>query len=925
MPTRPVILANGTALAPIGTADESEYRIGESVALTLQSTAGYSSFAWSVVGKPAGSAVALGSSSGYTSSIAADVAGEYVIKGTATGADGTSSARVSLIVVRSPARGVRKPIAVRSRDLASDVDDLKTRLAEAIDEYDQSERVINPAAEPYCIVADSASAATANTTALNAALADAKSTGRPVLVPAGNYYINGSGLALTNAYGLRFLGAGRGVTVLTFTGTYYDAQAAIGFSISAGTNQLTMPAGFLEQGATDAGKRLFVYGAGTSGERLVCTVVSVSGTTVTISTNAITTVSNVVARIVPPAAIELFGMEQCIVGNFTIAGSGSSGSYQMWAGLRVGSAPLGGTQVSQRNRFDNLHIGSTQVGIEVYGPRDGNNDLSSIVQPYIANYDLCGIALLDSQQFDWKIHGPTCYGDSGWTTPKTCSIASGTTTLTTDVPRFGRRHKHQWIEIVGAGPGGSALFTQITAVASSTQVTVAHAASTTVSSAAALRMGAQSGIQLGPLDGLTQGGNCTATDLLFTSHMHADVWDGSFNGGAVEISGGSSEASRALYVQPINGGTQRKATIRGYRFAHGAVINERPVIAVTAGPFAAERVDFGQAGGGSPAALRLQVEPQTPTQFIAALRDCNVSSSLGREDVFSKFSQTGGALRSYKPTSADNVVLHGTGGTVERIDRYQRNEDGRPESWLRLEGGREQGPDFSGLGTMLLDYDPLANGGASLVRVVGIGGSSTYRGLDRSGNARHAERTGAVSVSPSLQAAGKYGRLGWRFYGGSALFMPAAAFSGLTAIEVWAVVQIMTVGGGLHALGASAAAGPSCHTPYSDNVVYDDTLSGTRSSSAAQATIINEIRCVQAYSDASQHVVVLDGATIISAGAHAVVTPTSPVLGAGAANGTTPSAPIDAVVLRYVVFSAIATADQRAAGRLACQQFYGAP
>ena len=64
MPARPVILADAVALAPIGTAAESTYAIGDTIALSLQSTTGYTSFAWRLVGRPAGSTAALSSTSG---------------------------------------------------------------------------------------------------------------------------------------------------------------------------------------------------------------------------------------------------------------------------------------------------------------------------------------------------------------------------------------------------------------------------------------------------------------------------------------------------------------------------------------------------------------------------------------------------------------------------------------------------------------------------------------------------------------------------------------------------------------------------------------------------------------------------------------------------------------------------------------------
>lgn len=139
MPARPVILADAVALAPIGTAAESTYAIGDVISLTLQSTTGYTSFAWRLIGFPAGSAAALSSTSGYTSSLTIDVAGEYRIQGVATGSDGTSSARVSVIVVLTPNRALRKvDRAAIQTNVAAGLDDLVEKWNEALDTLDST-------------------------------------------------------------------------------------------------------------------------------------------------------------------------------------------------------------------------------------------------------------------------------------------------------------------------------------------------------------------------------------------------------------------------------------------------------------------------------------------------------------------------------------------------------------------------------------------------------------------------------------------------------------------------------------------------------------------------------------------------------------------------------------------------------------------
>lgn len=241
MPTRPVILGNATALAPIGSAVESTYRIAQTISLSLQSSAGYTSFAWSVVGKPVGSSVTLGSLTGFTSTIAADVAGEYVIKGVATGADGTSSTRVSLIVVRSPGRGVRKAAAIRSQDVAQDVDHLKTLLNDLVDEHDLSAKVFN--VKKYGAQGDGTTDDTAAIVAANAAAG----AGGVVYFPRGSYNTTAQ---LTIGAGVTWLGEGKSVSLILhgFNGNH----------VIFGNESSAKNLGLVGQGATYTGRGVTV-------------------------------------------------------------------------------------------------------------------------------------------------------------------------------------------------------------------------------------------------------------------------------------------------------------------------------------------------------------------------------------------------------------------------------------------------------------------------------------------------------------------------------------------------------------------------------------------------------------------------------------------------------------------------------------------
>lgn len=103
----PTILANGVALAAIGQAVESSsLAVGEVIALTLQSTTGYTSFEWLITARPFGSVATLTDATGYTSSLTTDVPGRYRIRGLANA--GEVRQDVEVIVALTPNLGLRK-------------------------------------------------------------------------------------------------------------------------------------------------------------------------------------------------------------------------------------------------------------------------------------------------------------------------------------------------------------------------------------------------------------------------------------------------------------------------------------------------------------------------------------------------------------------------------------------------------------------------------------------------------------------------------------------------------------------------------------------------------------------------------------------------------------------------------------------------
>lgn len=190
MTATPVILANGSALAAPSSATESTtIAVGQEVALSLQSTTGFTSFEWVVTRRPFGSTATLGSTTGYTSTFTPDEPGEYRFRGLANG--GEVRQDVALIVARTRGRGLRK--AKGGERLAA----LAEKYNVALDELDLTKRTFSVRAYG----ASSAATAAINTAAFVACIAAATAAGGGVLVvpedAGGNYQIDDE-IALTS-------------------------------------------------------------------------------------------------------------------------------------------------------------------------------------------------------------------------------------------------------------------------------------------------------------------------------------------------------------------------------------------------------------------------------------------------------------------------------------------------------------------------------------------------------------------------------------------------------------------------------------------------------------------------------------------------------------------------------------------------------
>lgn len=214
MTATPVILANGSALAAPSSATESTtIAVGQEVALSLQSTTGFTSFEWIVTRRPFGSTATLGSTTGYTSTFTPDEPGEYRFRGIANG--GEVRQDVALIVARTRGRGLRK--AKGGERLAA----LAEKYNAALDELDLTAKVYNVRA--YGARGDGT---TDDTAAIQAAI-DAACTagGGTVLLPVGTYKTTDR--LDVYASGVHLRGDGRGAVIRPTYGTVGAAQIGI--------------------------------------------------------------------------------------------------------------------------------------------------------------------------------------------------------------------------------------------------------------------------------------------------------------------------------------------------------------------------------------------------------------------------------------------------------------------------------------------------------------------------------------------------------------------------------------------------------------------------------------------------------------------------------------------------------------------------
>lgn len=789
-------------------------------------------------------------------------------------------------------------------------------------------------------------------------IADAAANDYSLYAPAGTYILNRFH-TIANRYGPVFMGEGRGRTIFTQGQTWadktYHAAGTAGCTITQGSAVIQIPAEFapviddvLARTVGADPPVIFVYGAGSSlNDRFVTTIVSRNGLNVTLGA-ALPDDNGSGAgtiRIVPPAMFEFRGVEQAQVSGFTIGGYGSEvGNAKLWAGIRCGSSANDDPDLityAQRTRFFDLHIGGVCTAMEMYGRRDGNNDMSNIDNVYFANVTRYGVDLMDSQQFDWGMSNATIYGDADWYAPKVCSVAAAGTTLTCPIGPFRPFHIGALIEVDGAAVGGAVLVARILYYVSTTQVVLDTPAVVAVVNAAALHIGAQAGIHMGGFNG---GGNITARGRMFIgTFLRASVVDESFNGSNFTLSDGRDEGSRALYEQPMNSGIYRPTLIEGYTFAQGSMISERATLTICAGPTTIKGCQLGSPSAGAKD-IHVNISPTTPAQFVCSMENTRINTELPRDLVFSRFDPANGRVRTARPSLQTNVIISTNAGTIlESIDAevWDRETVGAASQPLvdahkRLSWGQNESPDLSSIypgSRIYLDAGWLEK--APLQKIVGFGGAASDRVIipSRDGNAgAYRDFTpGDVNFkAPVLQAFGKNGRRGWRFDFGRALFIPPSVLTGLTQGELLFVGQILTQGGGMYALGNGAHA--NFPQAYDGNIYYEDFLMTYRENTAVLPTNLkDDVMIVRVRSNntgaAGSFRLDINGISRMNTGATNVfLVPTNPgVFGAGGNNaaGNNPATYGTFVASTLLVSPTIIADVDFAKALVALREYYG--
>lgn len=193
------------------------------------------------------------------------------------------------------------------------------------------------------------------------------------------------------------------------------------------------------------------------------------------------------------AAFSIESSQNCEISDFTLQAS-TRGSV----GFRL-TSQSGGAYVSGKNRIRNVAIGAgfdepiLVGGTDAGAGIDSNNDHHVFENVEIQGYRRYGVRIDNTQCYEIGCKNVLTYATRS-TTTGSVSSSSATVTVPSDV--FSADDIGTYIEIAGAGAAGALLRTTISAVPTSTTLTIADTASTTVSGAT-----------------LTYGGQCAVAAL----------------------------------------------------------------------------------------------------------------------------------------------------------------------------------------------------------------------------------------------------------------------------------------------------------------------------------------------------------------------------------------------------------------------------
>jgi hypothetical protein len=230
-----------------------------------------------------------------------------------------------------------------------------------------------------------------------------------------------------------------------------------------------------------------------------------------------------------------------------------------------------------RNVFRHCGMGGNTNEIEtcvrlggsdsIAGAVDAHNSLHTFEDCHFANYGDKALVLDDTQVYSVVLKNVLCQ-PAGWRESSTGAMTSGSAMLTHNAG-IAAKDVGKWVEVDGAGAGGTLLHAQVVSITDATHCVLDTAASTTVGPTATVRTGPQFGIYARKGSFLAYGGGVG-------NHLGYDYYCGG-PAGPYLIEGAVCWTSRGfLLTSGPAGQAIQPITIRNTRFTGDAVLAEYP-------------------------------------------------------------------------------------------------------------------------------------------------------------------------------------------------------------------------------------------------------------------------------------------------------------------------------------------------------------